>query len=182
MPRLDPLTGLKDRTQFLQDLATGLDTQWILRVDLDSLIFVVDNSGYLVGDEAISRTANGLMALSQELGGEAYRVGGDDFIVTFKAMTASCILDHLPALQVGLQLSEFSFGNHPFRPADSLSASFLLIPSSRIYTASEDAPLPTIDKLFYAERNSSNGLGREMKRERADSQRGFIAVSAAFDA
>ena len=182
MPRLDPLTGLKDRIQFLQDLASGLDTQWILRVDLDSLIFLVDNSGHLVGDEAINRTANGLMTLSQELGGEAYRVGGDDFIVTFESMVARCILDHLPALQAGLKLSEFSFGNHPFRPADSLSASFLLIPSSRISTASEDAPLAKIDKLFYAERNSSNGLGRQMKRQRADLRRGFIAESAAFDA
>lgn len=156
MKRHDELTGMLNRTAF-DELATKPNQfEWLIRVDLDTLIFVNDFHGHQMGDRAIARTGKVLQSWAETMSGAAYRVGGDDFILLLPKISAEYLNEALHALQDQLQLSEYTFGDHPLRPAEGLSASFLALGKSDGSRIPLNELQAQADELLLAERESSH--------------------------
>ena len=87
-PARDPLTGLCNRRAF----ETHFDNMWrlserhkrllfLLIIDVDCFKRFNDASGHLRGDEALKKLAGYLGSKTRRAGGQACRVGGDEFAV-----------------------------------------------------------------------------------------------------
>jgi diguanylate cyclase (GGDEF)-like protein len=84
---LDPLTGLKNRRRFEEDLRTAMargrregTTGAVLMLDLDSFKQVNDSHGHLAGDQMIEEIAGVLRRRTRETDTLA-RLGGDEFAI-----------------------------------------------------------------------------------------------------
>ncbi len=80
--RTDPLTGLGNRLKLDRDLAdaNGLSSPRSLTLfDLDGFKLYNDTFGHPAGDILLARLGRRLAVSARNAGGEAYRVGGDEF-------------------------------------------------------------------------------------------------------
>jgi len=174
----DRLTGLQTRQHLQTHLACDSEVAWVIRVDLDSFIFANDHLGYTEGDKALLSVANALDSLSKKYDGTAFRVGGDDFVLVLPHMLAANLQRTLRDLQHSLALSDYSFGDHPYRPADALSASFLAVSRERLREIPTATLLAHLDDLFYAERASTVPLSTRKDVGRSTAKRGFVTIFA----
>jgi diguanylate cyclase (GGDEF)-like protein len=92
--RLDPLTGLPDRTFLLSRLAELMRGERttdrpfaVLFVDLDNFKQVNDAEGHLVGDRVLGEVARRLASCVRE-GDHVARYGGDEFVVLVERVAA----------------------------------------------------------------------------------------------
>src|SRR5262245_38423720 len=83
----DPLTGLRNRRQLMEDLAAAVaqplerGEAWLLVLfDLDGFKHYNETFGHPTGDTLLARLGDQL-ARSVTPGGRAYRLGGDEFCV-----------------------------------------------------------------------------------------------------
>lgn len=76
----DQLTGLKNRLAFYEFIES--QTATILFIDLDGFKQVNDNNGHEAGDQLLQRVSNKLIDITSNNGASAYRIAGDEFIVT----------------------------------------------------------------------------------------------------
>lgn len=84
--QFDNLTGLKLRTDFEDDFFSRFQQKepfCLIVIDLDNLKDINENLGYLEGDKAIKNIGH---YLSDNILGECYRIGGDEFAI----LTYSC--------------------------------------------------------------------------------------------
>jgi diguanylate cyclase (GGDEF)-like protein len=96
--RTDALTGVGNLIGFYERLFARMENQpdesfSLLSIDIRDLKSVNDNFGRSVGDSTIRWFAN---VLKEEIKGEAYRIGGDEFAVVFQESTQNEI-----ALMIG---------------------------------------------------------------------------------
>src|SRR6185312_15890740 len=138
---LDPLTGLKNRRRFDEDLRTAMararrehTTGAVLMLDLDDFKHVNDTYGHPAGDRTIKEVADVLRQRTRESDSLA-RFGGDEFAVvvprcspaearTVAESIASAIREHRPAdgevdpitASVGVAM----FGTDPRTSAESV--------------------------------------------------------------
>lgn len=80
----DSMTGMKNRNLFEKDISALENTvkMGIIIFDLNSLKYVNDNYGHLVGDKIIIDTSKIIQeTFSQDY---CYRIGGDEFVVLLK--------------------------------------------------------------------------------------------------
>lgn len=87
----DELTGLYNRKKLSE---IELDTFDLIYFDLDGLKMVNDSEGHSAGDLLIIRFANGLKASLPE-GGNAYRIGGDEFVAVVPVGKSEDLISHL---------------------------------------------------------------------------------------
>lgn len=84
--RRDPLTELGNR--YLLDSRKKRYKRkadlWVLYIDLDHLKQVNDIQGHAAGDQLLRDTARFLQSASGKLG-DAYRIGGDEFLLVFSS-------------------------------------------------------------------------------------------------
>ncbi|MEG1774850.1 MAG: GGDEF domain-containing protein, partial [Oscillospiraceae bacterium] len=100
----DGLTGLKNRTAFLErmsTLGTGEEGQVTLTMfDINDLKVVNDTSGHLVGDAMLRHGAKAIgRSLRQE--DELYRIGGDEFVAVIchdGLFNCRCVEDRMRAV------------------------------------------------------------------------------------
>ncbi|WP_127504659.1 substrate-binding and GGDEF domain-containing protein [Actinoplanes solisilvae] len=134
----DHLTGLPNRTHFLQLLAAAIERGpdvAVLFVDLNGFKQINDTYGHAVGDQILVEVADRLRA---ELGdhGTAGRFGGDEFLVLLDALDD----DHTPEATARRLLSAL---DRPHRP----DGRHLLVSASIGVALTHGAPFADADAL-----------------------------------
>ncbi len=101
----DELTSLNSRRAF-NDAVLHLKPPYaIAAVDIDHFKSINDTYGHDVGDHVLRMVASKLARVGG--GGEAFRVGGEEFTILFPGQTGRDIVDHLELLRLEIEGATF---------------------------------------------------------------------------
>jgi diguanylate cyclase (GGDEF)-like protein len=101
----DELTGLPSRRAF-NDAVLRLESPYVVAaVDIDHFKSVNDTFGHETGDEVLCLMAARLARVTG--GGQAFRVGGEEFTILFPGKTATEVLPDLEGLRLAIEDSVF---------------------------------------------------------------------------
>ena len=99
----DGLTNLSNRTAFnerVEQLQMKQDNVGVIMLDVNNLKLVNDHSGHQYGDEMLVKSASMISDSFEPIGGECYRIGGDEFVVVlFKENIWERVADGLKAFK-----------------------------------------------------------------------------------
>ena len=113
----DELTGLPSRRAF-NDATVRLEAPYtVAAVDIDHFKSVNDTFGHEIGDEVLCMVASKLARVTG--GGQAFRVGGEEFTILFTGKSSSDILNDLELLRATIEQSPFRLRRHPDRRSTS---------------------------------------------------------------
>lgn len=101
----DELTGLASRRAFNDALLRLKPPYAIAAVDIDHFKRINDNFGHDTGDQVLRLVASRLARITG--GGEAFRVGGEEFTILFPGRTSKEVTDHLELLRMNIESSSF---------------------------------------------------------------------------
>lgn len=101
----DELTGLASRRAFNDALLRLKPPYAIAAVDIDHFKRINDAFGHDTGDQVLRLVASKLARVTG--GGEAFRVGGEEFTILFPGRTATEATDHLELLRLNIEVSSF---------------------------------------------------------------------------
>jgi diguanylate cyclase (GGDEF)-like protein len=101
----DELTRLPSRRAFNDALLRLKHPFTIAAVDIDHFKSVNDTYGHDTGDQVLRMVGSRLERVSG--GGEAFRVGGEEFTVLFPNRSAQDVTDHLELLRLDIENSSF---------------------------------------------------------------------------
>lgn len=105
----DELTGLPARRAF-NDALLALEPPYaIAALDIDHFKKVNDAYGHDTGDQVLSMVAARLARI--DFGGQAYRVGGEEFSILFPGKTVKEIMAELEGLRIAIAESSFRLRN-----------------------------------------------------------------------
>lgn len=98
--RLDPLTNLYNRQSFFANMASNRNVTGIISIDMNNLKYYNDTFGHIKGDEALAEIGYQIRTnLSKNM--QAYRMGGDEFLVVCSNMSEE---------QIKIAVSKITFG------------------------------------------------------------------------
>ena len=101
----DELTGLPSRRAF-NEATLGLEAPYALAVvDIDHFKKFNDTYGHETGDDVLCMVAGNLAHVTG--GGQAFRVGGEEFSILFPGKPAKEAITHLECLRVAIENSVF---------------------------------------------------------------------------
>jgi len=113
----DELTTLPGRRSFNETLQE-LDAQYAIAVvDIDHFKRFNDDFGHETGDQVLRMVAARLERVTG--GGQAFRVGGEEFAIVFPEKSVKEVLPHLEALRVAIEQSRFLLRGVPERRSAS---------------------------------------------------------------
>jgi len=120
--RYDNLTGLKLRTDFEDDFFKRFQDRekfCLILIDLDKLKDINTNLGYIEGDKAIRSVGH---YLSDNIKGECYRIGGDEFAVISYNCIKGCLdkLNNISYVKVKSDYKKHTATKCMFEEADEL--------------------------------------------------------------
>ena len=101
----DELTTLPSRRAFNDALLRLKDPYSIAVVDIDHFKRFNDTYGHDTGDQVLRLVAGNLARVTG--GGQAYRCGGEEFMIVFPGRTTNDVVDHLERLRETIESSEF---------------------------------------------------------------------------
>ena len=101
----DELTGLSSRRAFNDALLRLRPPYAVAAVDIDHFKSVNDTYGHDTGDQVLRLVAARLARVSG--GGQAFRVGGEEFTILFPNRTQQDVMDHLELLRMEIEGSSF---------------------------------------------------------------------------
>ncbi|MBV9183398.1 MAG: GGDEF domain-containing protein [Acidobacteria bacterium] len=101
----DELTALPSRRAFHQAVDSLKPPYSIAMVDIDHFKSINDTYGHETGDQVLRLVASRLASASG--GGEAFRVGGEEFTILYRGRTAEDVVDHLELLRLEIESSSF---------------------------------------------------------------------------
>ena len=101
----DELTTLPSRRAFNHALQRLQAPYSIAAVDIDHFKRFNDTYGHDTGDEVLRLVAAKLARVTG--GGQAYRCGGEEFVILFPGKTVADVADHLEQLRAKIAASEF---------------------------------------------------------------------------
>lgn len=101
----DELTGLNSRRAFNDAILRLKPPYAIAAVDIDHFKSINDTYGHDVGDQVLRMVAAKLARVGG--GGEAFRVGGEEFTILFPGQSGSGIVDYLELLRLNIESSTF---------------------------------------------------------------------------
>jgi diguanylate cyclase (GGDEF)-like protein len=101
----DELTALPSRRAFHEALLRLTPPYSIAMVDIDHFKRCNDTYGHDTGDEVLRMVASRLARVAG--GGQAYRVGGEEFAIVFSGKTTKDVLDPLEELRSDIAASSF---------------------------------------------------------------------------
>jgi diguanylate cyclase (GGDEF)-like protein len=167
----DELTGLHSRRAFNDALLRLKAPYAIAEVDIDHFKNINDTYGHDTGDQVLRLVASRISMVSG--GGQAYRVGGEEFTVLFPGRTAKEVFDPLELLRMDIESCSFRLRRQDDRrktpresdrragsgrklkarkrvPSDALSVTVSIgIAESRSNLSAEQV-IETADKALYA--------------------------------
>jgi diguanylate cyclase (GGDEF)-like protein len=112
----DELTSLPARRAFNEALLQ-LETPYAIAVvDIDHFKSFNDTYGHDTGDQVLSMVAARLARVSG--GGQAFRVGGEEFSILFRGKSMKEVVPHLEALRTVIEESKFRVRATPDRRAN----------------------------------------------------------------
>jgi diguanylate cyclase (GGDEF)-like protein len=112
----DELTSLPARRAFNEALLR-LETPYAIAVvDIDHFKSFNDTYGHDTGDQVLSMVAARLARVSG--GGQAFRVGGEEFSILFRGKSMKEVVPHLEALRTVIEESKFRVRATPDRRAN----------------------------------------------------------------
>ena len=101
----DELTGLHSRRAF-NDATSGMKHPYaVAAVDIDHFKSINDNYGHDTGDQVLRLVASRLASVTG--GGNAYRVGGEEFTILFPGRNSDDIFQHLELLRMNIESCSF---------------------------------------------------------------------------
>lgn len=101
----DELTGLPSRRAFNDALSRLQPPFSIAAVDIDHFKRFNDTYGHDVGDQVLRLVASKLARVGG--GGDAYRCGGEEFVILFPGKRQQDVVDHLVELRAKVESTEF---------------------------------------------------------------------------
>jgi diguanylate cyclase (GGDEF)-like protein len=101
----DELTALPSRRAFNDAMARLQAPYSIAAVDIDHFKKFNDTYGHDTGDQVLRLVAGKLARVTG--GGEAFRCGGEEFVVLFPGKTTAEVADHLEQLRATIEAAEF---------------------------------------------------------------------------
>src|SRR5215469_7461917 len=111
----DELTTLPSRRAFNDALLRLKDPYSIAVVDIDHFKRFNDTYGHDTGDQVLRLVAARLARVTG--GGEAYRCGGEEFMILFSGKNTSEVVGHLEDLRAKIESSEFHVRGNDRRQA-----------------------------------------------------------------
>ena len=109
----DELTALPGRRSFNETLL-GLEAQYAIAVvDIDHFKHFNDTFGHETGDQVLRMVAARLARVTG--GGQAFRVGGEEFSIVFPGKSMKEVVPHLESLRVAIEESKFLVRSVPER-------------------------------------------------------------------
>ncbi|ACN14678.1 signal transduction family protein (GGDEF domain protein) [Desulforapulum autotrophicum HRM2] len=163
----DSLTGLPNRTLFIENLTTTLDKAHrykhkaaLLYIDLDNFKRINDTLGHSIGDDLLKATSKRLLkclrtsdTVSRSPAGEMVaRLGGDEFTVILPEVTRA---EHagVVALRIAKQLAEpLHLGNHQVIVTPSIGISLFPQDGEDIETLLKNADIA----MYFSKRMGPN--------------------------
>src|SRR5580692_4911369 len=109
----DELTSLPARRAFNEALLRLEAPYSIAVVDIDHFKSFNDTYGHDTGDQVLSMVASRLSRVSG--GGEAFRVGGEEFSILFAGKSMKEVVPHLDSLRSAIEESRFQVRSTPER-------------------------------------------------------------------
>ena len=101
----DELTGLHSRRAF-NDATSGMKHPYaVAAVDIDHFKSINDTYGHDTGDQVLRLVASRLASVTG--GGNAYRVGGEEFTILFPGRNSEEIFQHLELLRMNIESCSF---------------------------------------------------------------------------
>lgn len=101
----DELTGLHSRRAF-NDATSGMKHPYaVAAVDIDHFKSINDTYGHDTGDQVLRLVASRLASVTG--GGNAYRVGGEEFTILFPGRNAEEVFQHLELLRMNIESCSF---------------------------------------------------------------------------
>jgi diguanylate cyclase (GGDEF)-like protein len=116
----DELTMLPARRAFNEALLRLEETYTVAVVDIDHFKNFNDTYGHDTGDQVLRLVAGRLARVTA--GGEAYRVGGEEFTILFPGKTVKEVAPHLEELRQAIEESKFRVRGVPERRSASRGA------------------------------------------------------------
>ena len=91
---VDCLTGIPNRRAFERDKAKFKQGYSLVLIDIDKFKIINDNKGYVFGDTVLKRLA-GILSEAVNSHGNAYRIGGDEFVLIIPKSKVYTICRHI---------------------------------------------------------------------------------------
>jgi len=111
----DELTGLPARRAF-NEATLGLEQPYALAaIDIDHFKKFNDTYGHDIGDDVLCLVAGRLSHVTG--GGEAFRLGGEEFAILFRGKTTHDVVEHVELLRATIQRSTFKVRGRDRRTA-----------------------------------------------------------------
>src|SRR5207302_1194255 len=101
----DELTGLSSRRAYNDALFRMKPPYAVAAVDIDHFKSINDTYGHDTGDQVLRLVASKIARVGG--GGEAFRVGGEEFTILFAGKTAKDVADYLELLRLNIENSSF---------------------------------------------------------------------------
>ncbi len=101
----DELTGLHSRRSFNDAIAGMKHPYAVAAVDIDHFKSINDTHGHDTGDQVLRLVASRLASVTG--GGNAYRVGGEEFTILFPGRSAQDVFQHLELLRMNIESCSF---------------------------------------------------------------------------
>lgn len=97
----DELTGIRGRRALNETFSTLRQPYCVAVVDVDHFKSFNDTYGHDIGDQVLRKVASQLDRVSG--GGEAFRCGGEEFVILFKGRSGSESLSHVERLRRSIE-------------------------------------------------------------------------------
>jgi diguanylate cyclase (GGDEF)-like protein len=140
----DELTGLPSRRAYNDTLLSLKEPYAVAVVDIDHFKNFNDTYGHDIGDQVLRMVAGRLAQVNG--GGEAFRVGGEEFSILFAGKSMKEVVEHLELLRGTVETSTFRVRGVPDRRRSPARVADRRAPARR--KTSRKVPAERVDGLL----------------------------------